>query len=246
MVRSLLAVKGLLMYITAPDSKPSASASPPPLAVRKITGTSLRRGSSLILRQTVKPSISGIITSSRTRSKTCSPSSFSASAPPPAAVTSKPFCSRIVRSRLKMFSSSSTTRILLAIRTSAGGLAQPGDSSKPASPCQPMACAATVRRTAIVSRRRDLEAAADVGSAARFVHSRPEGLHQELVLGMVVAERRPDRVIHAVLPVHRPGRPVAVRVEGASHEQAVAGAALGIAFRPGRAEAAPVRVADAL
>src|SRR5947207_2136277 len=44
MVRSLFAVNGLLMYMTAPDSKPSASASPPPFAVRKITGMSLRRG----------------------------------------------------------------------------------------------------------------------------------------------------------------------------------------------------------
>jgi hypothetical protein len=36
MVSSLFAVKGLLMYMMAPDSKPSARASPPPLAVRKL------------------------------------------------------------------------------------------------------------------------------------------------------------------------------------------------------------------
>ena len=42
MVSSLFAVKGLLMYMTAPDSKPSARASPPPFAVRKMTGIVLR------------------------------------------------------------------------------------------------------------------------------------------------------------------------------------------------------------
>src|SRR3990172_8752567 len=142
MVSSLLAVKGLLMYMMAPDSKPSARASPPPLAVRKMTGMSLERGSSLILRQTVKPSTSGIMTSSSTRSKLFSARRRSASAPPPAGVTSKPRCSRMVFSRFRMFSSSSTTRIRFAIkdlRGTDGGFEQmctkdastPGVASRP-------------------------------------------------------------------------------------------------------------------
>src|SRR5262249_49633365 len=99
---------------------------------------------------------------------------------------------------------------------------------------------------AVASRRRDHDAAADPRPAAGFVHARAEGLHEELVVGMVVAERPPRRVVLAFLVVHGPGGAVAVRVEGAPDQQAVARPALWISFGPRRAEPPPVRVPDEL
>src|SRR5260221_7677446 len=57
MVRSLFAVKGLLMYITDPDSDPSAIAWPPPFAVRYLTRSSLCRRSCMFVVQYLHPLI---------------------------------------------------------------------------------------------------------------------------------------------------------------------------------------------
>src|SRR5216684_781887 len=109
--KSAMSLTGLVRKSSAPASSPVSRSAASDRAVTMTTGICAVVGSALSRRQTSKPSISGIMTSRRTRSGSSARHRRSAEAPSAALRTSKYSLASLAPSSLTLTSTSSTTRM---------------------------------------------------------------------------------------------------------------------------------------
>src|SRR5438552_2406313 len=107
--KSAISYAGFRRKSSAPASSPVSRSAASESAVIMTTGICEVAGSAFRRRHTSNPSISGIITSSSTRSGSCAAQTASAAAPPPAVKTSKYSLASLAPSSLTLMSTSSTT-----------------------------------------------------------------------------------------------------------------------------------------